>query len=139
MSKTTFEKIKVLYMYWGGGGGGIRYMYVDKDWSRIQGSSCHEICMVLPISLLFERNLPIFRADYPPRASIIVYSLSYGTSDVHRTPALIFMIQLDGKWRACFTPTFYGVQISIAGPLLAPLRPGSCLTWFGVRGEMDVV
>ena len=38
-----------------------------KKWSRIQGSACHKVCIILPISMLFERNLPIFE-QYPSRA-----------------------------------------------------------------------
>ena len=33
-----------------------------KKWSRIRGIARHKICMVLPFSLLFEQNLPPFRA-----------------------------------------------------------------------------
>ena len=33
-------------------------------WSRIRGIARHfKVCMVLPISLLFEQNLPPFRAE----------------------------------------------------------------------------
>ena len=35
-------------------------LYVDiKKWSRNRGIARHKVCMVLPISLLFEQNLPI--------------------------------------------------------------------------------
>ena len=38
--------------------------YVDKKWSIIRGIARHKVCMVLPnISLLFEQNLPPFRAE----------------------------------------------------------------------------
>ena len=37
--------------------------YVDKKWSRIRGNARHKVCMVLPISLLFEQNPPPFRAE----------------------------------------------------------------------------
>ena len=33
-----------------------------KKWSKIRGIARHKVCMVLPISLLFEQNLPTFRA-----------------------------------------------------------------------------
>ena len=33
-----------------------------KKWSRIRGIARHKVSMVLPISLLFEQNLPPFRA-----------------------------------------------------------------------------
>ena len=33
-----------------------------KKWSRIRGIARHKVCMVLPISLLFEQNLPPFQA-----------------------------------------------------------------------------
>ena len=33
-----------------------------KKWSRIRGIVRHTVCMVLPIALLFEQNLPPFRA-----------------------------------------------------------------------------
>ena len=32
-----------------------------KKWSRIRGIARHTVCMVLPISLLFEQNLPVPR------------------------------------------------------------------------------
>ena len=44
----------------------VRFMhvwYVVKKWSRIRGIARHKVCMVLPISLLFEQNLPPFRAE----------------------------------------------------------------------------
>ena len=39
--------------------------YVDKKWSRIRGIFRHKVCMVLPISLLFEQNLPLFEQNPP--------------------------------------------------------------------------
>ena len=35
----------------------------QRNWSRIRGIARHKVHMVLPISLLFEQNLPPFRAE----------------------------------------------------------------------------
>eukprot|EP00117_Sycon_ciliatum_P004963 scpid98884/ scgid9107/ len=39
------------------------HAYLVCGWSRIQGSACDKVCMVLPISLLFGQKLPIFLAS----------------------------------------------------------------------------
>ena len=53
--------------------------YVDKKCSRIREIVRHKVCMILPILLLFEQNLPPFRAESAGPYFRAYYSTQYRT------------------------------------------------------------